>query len=128
CQITGWDVRHMRDIVARLRRRATAIVTACVMASALTAVLATPASAHLAAAAGPQPTPCLDSQQPTTGFQRCTSNSPNGTWAGAACSIGANYNATNGPFNVYVALNNCQYRVWLHQDLWPEWQTSGGAF
>ena len=124
CQIEGWDVRHMRDIVARLRRRATAIVTACIMASALTGALATPAFAQ-PAPAQPQPAPCTDNAQPTTGFQRCTSDSPNGTWAGAACSIGANYNATNGPFNVYTAVNNCNYRVWLHQDPWPEWQTSG---
>jgi hypothetical protein len=64
----------------------------------------------------------------TSGFQRCTSTSPNGVWRGLACTIGENYNGTNGPFNVIAAINYCDYRVWLHQYAWPDWQNGGWTY
>lgn len=47
-------------------------------------------------------------------FNRCTGT----RWAGAECTVGANYNGTNGPFNVLAAASDCGVRVWLHQDAW----------
>ncbi len=59
-------------------------------------------------------TPCGAFQFNFAEFNRCTGS----TWAGALCQVGANYNGSNGPFNVLAAASDCGVRVWLHQDAW----------
>jgi len=103
--------------MTRLRNAALAGVGACLLASAFTLAVAAPASARSA--------PCINSQLGPYGqFYRCTSTSPNGAWRGTPCMAGANYNATNGPFNVYVGQNQCTVRVWLHQ--FTNWEGNNG--
>jgi hypothetical protein len=59
-------------------------------------------------------TPCGAFQFNFAEFNRCTGR----TWAGALCQVNANYNGSNGPFNVLAAASDCGTRVWLHQDAW----------
>ena len=103
--------------MTRLRNAVLAGVGACLLASAFTLAVAAPASARSA--------PCINSQLGPYGqFYRCTSTSPNGAWRGTPCTPGANYNATSGPFNVYVGQNQCTVRVWLHE--FTNWEGGNG--
>lgn len=60
------------------------------------------------------PSICYDPPNAGEVFERCTGT----TWGGISCGQNANYNGTNGPWNVLAAHNGCFVRVWLHQDDW----------
>ena len=130
-QVRGYFVfpqKGMRDFMKRFRVIATAIAAACLMGSAVAAApVASASTAPYAISAGTARAdasgPCLKALPPNGAWYRCTTTSYSGGWVRALCNPGQNYNATNGPFNVYAALNACGYRVWLHQ--YTDWQNHG---
>jgi hypothetical protein len=118
--------------VPRLRRTAVVFATAICMGAALTAAMTAPASARSVltpaqAAARPASTnqDCYDGNGigQAGQFYRCTGTSPSSQWVGSSCAAG-NYNAGT-QFNVYIAFNTCDTRVWLHEYPYPEWESSG---
>jgi hypothetical protein len=116
--------------VPRLRRTAIAIATAICMGAAFTAATTAPASARSvqtstqSAATGD----CSDGNGIGSSglFYRCTGTSPSSEWVGSSCGEG-NYNA-GSEYNVYIAFNTCDTRVWLHQFPYPKDENSGWSF
>lgn len=106
---------------AKLMALLAILVTMVAFAVPAASAAAAPRSRVPAAAA----TPCSNTSFQNDGFNRCTSNSPSGSWSGLTCAMNTNVNANgNSPFNVYAAGNGCPVRVWLHQN--KDWATAGG--
>lgn len=59
------------------------------------------------------------------GFWRCTGTSATSPWVGSSCAPGE-YNA-GSYYNVYLAVNFCAYRVWLHEYKYPADVNNGWA-
>ena len=128
-------------------KAAAAIASAACMAAAFTVAMTTPAlaqsahttasvqtlakSAHIAMA--PQgriatPVPCADNDGLTgsADFWRCTGSGATSRWVGSSCNVNE-YNAgDNGTYNVFLAINDCSTRVWLHALDFPEFTSDGG--
>jgi hypothetical protein len=125
-------------------KTAGAIASGTCMAAAFTVAMTAPAlaqSAHTTPsvqtltqmATAPQaqtatPVPCAD-QDGLSGsaeFWRCTGSSATSKWVGSSCNVNE-YNAgDNGTYNVYLAINDCGTRVWLHGLDYPEFTKDGG--
>jgi hypothetical protein len=116
--------------VPRLRRTAVAIAAATCMGAAFTAAMTAPASARSepTSARSASTEDCSDGNGIGSAglFYRCTGTSPASEWVGSSCSEG-NYNAGT-EYNVYIAFNTCDTRVWLHQYPYPEDENSGWTF
>ena len=138
-------------IVPRLRRNAFAIGTAACMAAAFAAAMTAPASAQTTASAAPAavsaaptaaraaaavkaieaPDSEVDCQamngygNGNVGFWRCTGTSTASEWVWTSCAE-VNNNA-GSYYNVYVYLNYCSTRVWLHEYTYPDDVNNGWA-
>src|ERR1700722_5142020 len=108
----------------RLRRSAVAIAAAICLGAAFTAAMTAPASARpvpTSARTAATETRTASSNDCSDGngigqagqFYRCTGTSPASQLVGSSCNAG-NYNAGT-QYNVYIAFNTCDTRVWLHQ-------------
>jgi len=109
------------------RRTVIAIATAACMAAAFTATMTISASAQTVTASAPAEgiPDCNDGIGMTTAtlFWRCTGTARTSPWVGSSCSPGE-YNAGSA-YNVYIASNYCNTRVWLHEYTYPEDANSG---
>jgi hypothetical protein len=59
------------------------------------------------------------------GFWRCTGTTQDSPWVWTSCNE-VNNNAKTY-FNVYIFLNYCSTRVWLHQNKYPDDEIAGWA-
>jgi hypothetical protein len=123
-------------------KTAVAIASAACMAAAFTMAVTAPALAQsarttpsvqtsaklapTATAAQTTPVPCADEDGLSNNieFWRCTGTSATSKWVGSTCDVGE-YNAAT-TYNVYLAINDCSTRVWLHGLDYPLFETAGG--